>query len=220
MIDLETRDEAVVLSMRAGENRFDPPFIAALDGALDEVERGDPGRPLVLTGEGKFFSNGLDLAWMTDAGDEGAKSLLRDVLALFGRLLVFPRLTVAALNGHAFAGGGMLALAADFRVMRADRGFFCLPEVDLGMPLHPGMTALITARLPRATAHEAIVTGRRYGGTEAVAAGIVDAAAPEDGVLAGALERAAVGRRKSPETLSALKRGLYETTLEALGVPS
>jgi Delta3-Delta2-enoyl-CoA isomerase len=57
----------------------------------------------------------------------------------------------------------MLALAYDLAVMRADRGYFCLPEVVLGMPFTPGMNALIRARLPIAAAHEAMTTGRRYG---------------------------------------------------------
>jgi enoyl-CoA hydratase/carnithine racemase len=218
VIDLETRENAVVLHMRSGENRFNPPFVAAMNQALDDVEGREPALPLVMTGEGRFFSNGLDLEWMTSAGAEGAGGLLKSVLALFGRVLAFPRITAAAINGHAFAGGGMFALAADYRVMRADRGFFCLPEIDLGMPLHPGMTALIASRLPGATAHEAIVTGRRYGGVEAAARGIVDEAVAEDRVLDAALERAAVGVGKSAEAMSALKRGLYEKTLEALGV--
>jgi enoyl-CoA hydratase/carnithine racemase len=217
-IDLEIREQAVVLHMRAGENRFDPTFIAAMNRSLDEVEAHDPALPLVLTGEGKFFSNGLDLDWMSAAGSEGAGALLVDVLALFGRVLAFPRITAAAVNGHAFAGGGMLALAADYRVMRADRGFFCLPEVDLGMPLHPGMTALITARLPGATAHEAITTGRRYGGEDARVAGIVDDAVAEDRVVEAAVGLAAVGLGKRGDVLATLKRGLYEKALEALGV--
>jgi len=219
MIDLETRDDVTVLRMCNGENRFNPGFVAALSAALDRVEGDDPPRPLVLTGDGRFFSNGLDLEWMGGVGGDGAGRLLADVLALLGRLLVFPRLTVAAINGHAFAAGGMLALAADFRVMRADRGYFCLPEVDLGLPLQPGMTALIQARLPAATAHEAIVTGRRYGGADAVAAGIVERALSEDDLLPAAVARAATGAGKSPATLAALKRGLYGAALAALGVP-
>ncbi len=216
MIEVERRTSAVVVHMRDGENRFNPAFIAALGGALDEVEAIDPALPLVLTGEGKFFSNGLDLAWMGGEGASQAGELVGDVLALFARLLEFSRLTVSAINGHAFAGGGMLALATDFRLMRADRGYFCLPEIDLGLPLHPGMTALITARLPGATAHEAIVTGRRFGGEDAVTAGIAETALPAEELLEAAIGRAAVGVGKSTETMRALKQGLYPETLAAL----
>ncbi len=79
-------------------------------------------------------------------------------------MLTFPRPTVAALNGHAFAGGGMLALAHDFSVMRADRGYFCLPEADIGIPFTAPMTALIASRIPQPALHEACTTGRRYQG--------------------------------------------------------
>jgi enoyl-CoA hydratase/carnithine racemase len=63
-----------------------------------------------------------------------------------GRLLCFPVPTIAAINGHAFAGGFMLAFAHDYRIMRTDRGFLCLPEIDLGMGLLPGMNAIIRYR--------------------------------------------------------------------------
>ena len=79
-------------------------------------------------------------------------------------MLALPLITVAALQGHTFAAGAMLSLAHDFRVMRADRGFWCLPEADIGIPFTPGMSALIQARLAPQTAHEAMVTARRYGG--------------------------------------------------------
>ncbi|HTA32823.1 MAG TPA: enoyl-CoA hydratase/isomerase family protein [Solirubrobacteraceae bacterium] len=108
------------------------------------------------------FSNGLDLDWMGAAPPGGAAEVLHGLHALLARLLVFPTATVAAINGHAFAAGAMLALACDARVMREDRGYFCVPEVDLGLPFTPGMTALLKARLSPVTAHEAMVTGRRY----------------------------------------------------------
>lgn len=210
------RGEVAVLHLRGGENRFAPPFLEAFHAALDELAAAPGPLALVTTGEGKFYSNGLDLAWMSGEGKDRAGELLADVFRLFARVLTFPGYTVAAINGHAFAAGLMLALAHDARVMRTDRGYACLPEVDLGLPLHPAMTALIRARLPIATAHEAIVTGRRYGGEEAAAAALVDEAAPEEEVLARAVARAAACAGKNRAVMPALKRGLYEETLRAL----
>jgi enoyl-CoA hydratase/carnithine racemase len=124
--------------------------------------------------------------------------------------------TVAAIQGHAFAAAAMLALAHDQRVMRADRGFFCLPEVDINIPFTPGMSALIQARLPVQVAHEAMTTGRRYGGTDAQRAGIVDYAVEEDAVVPRALELAATLAAKDPGTLATIKRRMYKRVLDVL----
>ena len=216
MIDLERQGDVFVLCMNDGENRFNQKSIAAWNAALDEVENASAPRALVTTGTGKFYSNGLDLDWMTAEGKKQAKAFISSVHALFARMLCFPAITVAAINGHAFAGGGMLALAHDFRVMREDRGYFCLPEIDLGMPLTEGMTALIQSRLPTPICHEAVVTGRRYGGAEAQAAQIVHHALPQTDVLSSAIAIAEPLAQKDPATLSALKKGLYPRTLQKL----
>jgi len=218
MIDLERDGDVFVLRMQGGENRFDVGLLAALDGALHTVEASEGAAALVTTGSGKFYSTGLDLEALADGGAARGREVLARMHALFARLLAFPTATVAALNGHAFAGGAMLALAHDFRVMRRDRGYFCLPEVDLatGRPLTPGMYALIDARLERATFHEALVTGRRYPAPEAVTRGIVHEAVPEDAVLPRAIEMARALAGKDRATLGALKRGLFGSALQAL----
>jgi Delta3-Delta2-enoyl-CoA isomerase len=215
-VSVERSGDVTVLRLTADENRFNPTMLDAIEAVLDEVEAEDGPGAVVLTGEGKFFSNGLDLDWMGSAPPGGAEELLRRVHALLARLLAFPTATVAAINGHCFAAGAMMAAACDARVMRADRGFVCLPEVDIGLPFTPGMTALLKARLPAAAAHEAMTTGRRYGGDQALAAGIVDEAVPEDRVLEAAIERAAALATKPRATLGAIKRNLYADALAAL----
>jgi enoyl-CoA hydratase/carnithine racemase len=216
-VAVERIGEVAVVRMSAGENRFNPGNLDAIEAALDEVEVADgAGTPLVVTGEGKFFSNGLDLDWMSQAPEGEPENVLERVHALFARLLAFPALTVAAVNGHAFAAGGMLALAFDQRVMRADRGFFCLPEADLGLPFSPGMSALISAKLTPAAANEAMVTGRRFGGGDAEAVGIVDAVAAEADVVERAVERAAAGAGRQAAVVAAIKRELYGPALAAL----
>lgn len=216
-IAVERAGDVALLRMRSGENRFHPDNLDGIFAALDEIEGTEGGPvPLVLTGEGKFFSNGLDLEWMGQAEDAERDRSLGRVHGLFSRILTFPSFTVAAINGHAFAAGAMLALACDQRVMREDRGFFCLPEVDLGIPFTGGMAALITGKLPLRSAEEAMVTGRRYGGPDAVAAGIVDEAVAEGEVVNRAIERAVAVAGKPAHAVTAIKRGLYERAVDAL----
>ncbi|MFC4858233.1 enoyl-CoA hydratase-related protein [Actinophytocola glycyrrhizae] len=213
MPTLKRDDDVYVLDLGDGENRFHPDWLAAVNVALDEVENAPA--PLVTTAGGKIYSNGLDLDWLGQHGEQLA-SYVRGVHALLARMLEFPVPTVAAIPGHAFAAGAMLALAHDFRVMRADRGFFCLPEVDINIPFTPGMAALIQSKLTPATAHEAMTTGRRYGGTDAAAAGLVDAAVPAAAVLTTALDRARPLAGKNPQTLMAIKARMYVGPLAAL----
>lgn len=213
MIELSVQDSVHVLHMTNDENRFNSQSVTALNEALDTVEKSELPTALVTVGEGKFFSNGLDLAWMGEAGAEAAKENVHRVHQLLCRMLTFPVITVAALNGHAFAAGAMIALAHDYRVMRKDRGFFCLPEVDIKIPFTETMQALIYARLPRRTAHEACVTGKRYGGELALSCGIVDEVAAEAEVLPRAIALAKSLAGKDRATVGAIKRNAYRDVL-------
>ena len=215
MPTLDRDGEVYLLDLGDDENRFAPDWVAAVTAALDEVSSGDEPRALVTTATGKFWSNGLDLDWM-GAHPEAAGGFVDDVHALLARMLSLPVPSVAACQGHVFAAGAMLALAHDARVMRADRGYFCLPEVDIRIPFTPGMGALIQARLAPATAHEAMTTGRRYGGGEAVAAGIVEAAVDLDDVVPVAVERARGLAGKASPALGAIKEGMYAHALQLL----
>ena len=172
MVDLSQHGPVWILRMDDDENRFNHASVADLHAALDTVEAVEGDRALVTTGTGKYYSNGLDLDWVL-AGD-GTEGFIEEVHRLLGRVLGFPAYTVAAVNGHAFAGGAMLACAHDQIIMRADRGYWCLPEVDLGLPLTPAMYATVAAHLPGPTLAEAVLTGHRYGGVEACAAGIAE----------------------------------------------
>lgn len=215
-----SRDGAVfVLDLGAGENRFSPVWLTAVGDLLTEVAGSPAPRALVTSATGKFWSNGLDLDWLAAHPDE-AGPFVTQVHAILARVLALPVPCVAALGGHCFAAGAMLALAHDQRVMRADRGFFCLPEVDIRIPFTRGMGALLQARLSRATAHEAMTTGRRYGGADALAAGIVDATATEDAVLGAAVARAGALAGKDPGTLGAIKEGMYADALRLLREPA
>ncbi|MEV4636757.1 enoyl-CoA hydratase-related protein [Actinoplanes sp. NPDC049548] len=215
MPTLDRHDDVFVLDLGDGENRFHPDWIAEVTAALDRVERADGARALVTAATGKIYSNGLDLDWL-GRNAERFHEYAVSVHELFARMLSLPVITVAALQGHTFAAGAMLSLAHDFRVMRADRGFWCLPEAEINIPFTRGMSALIQSRLAPRTAHEAMTTARRYGGIEALAAGIVDQAVPEDEVRTAAAGLAAAQAAKAGDTLATIKARMYATVLETL----
>ncbi len=201
------------------ENRFHPDWLGEVEAALDEVEAAPRPCALVTAGAGKFWSTGLDLDWLGGHLDQSAAYLDR-VSLLLARTLSSAVVTVAALNGHAFGVGAMWALAHDFRVMRADRGYFCLPEVDLGLAFEPRLAALTRSRLSPAVAHEAMTTGRRYGGVDALAAGIVEQTATTDELLAAAVAKAGELAAKTKPVRGQIKQTLYSEVLAALRKPS
>jgi enoyl-CoA hydratase/carnithine racemase len=215
MPTLERHDAVFVVDLGDGENRFHPDWLTELDALLDEVEKGDDPRALVTTATGKFYSNGLDLEWLF-AHPEQYDAYVMRVHALLARTLSLPMITVAALQGHTFAAGAMFSLCHDLRVMRADRGFWCLPEADINIPFTVGMSALIQARLAPHAAHEAMVTARRFGGQDAYARQIVDHAVPEEAVRSTAIDLAQAHAAKAGPTLATIKTRLYAPVLAAL----
>lgn len=202
-----------VLDLGDTENRFSPTWLDDVHAALDAAVASPA--PLVVTATGKFFSNGLDLEWLGQNPDSFGDYVVR-VQELFARLLTLQLPTVAAINGHAFGAGAMLAIACDWRVMREDRGYFCFPEVDIDIPFTPGMAALIQAKLTPRAAVDSMTTGRRFGGPDALATGIVDAVAPEPELVARAAGFVAHLAGKNPDTLAAIKATMFAAAAAAL----
>lgn len=202
-----------LLHLGATENRFGPDWLAAFDDALASVIACPA--PLVLTGSGKFFSNGLDLDWIGRHPDQ-LEAYVAQVQELLARVLTLPVPTLAAINGHAFGAGAILSLACDWRVMRADRGYFCLPEVDLGLSFTPGMAALVQDKLTPRAALDAMTTGRRFTGPEARSLGLVDATAAGEDLIEEAVARAAELGGKPASTLGAIKTTMFAGTVASL----
>jgi enoyl-CoA hydratase/carnithine racemase len=213
-INLTYEDKIAVLDLGDDENRFSPAFLDEIDAHLDEI-LGGGAQGLVTTGGGKFYSNGLDLDWLAAHGDQ-AQWYVGRVQGMLARILTLAVPTAAAVVGHAFGAGAMLALAHDFRVMRADRGYFCFPEADIRIPFTPGMAALIQAKLTPQGAVASMTTGRRFGGDDAARLGIVDSTAAEDAVTSAAVEVLHPLGAKDPGTLGAIKQTMFGHAVRAL----
>ncbi|MEB3371561.1 enoyl-CoA hydratase/isomerase family protein [Saccharopolyspora mangrovi] len=201
-----------VLHLGNGENVFTQDWLAEVEDALDKVVA-SPAL-LVTIAAGKHFSNGLDLDWVL-ANPTDLPAYTVRVQALFARVML-PVPTVAAVNGHAFGAGAMLAMAHDWRIMRVDRGYFCFPEVDIQIPFTRGMAALIQAKLSPRAALDAMTTGYRFTGPEAVEAGLVDATAEEAEVLDVAIAKVAALAGKHADTLGDIKSTMYAEVVRHL----
>lgn len=210
---IAVHDEIATLTLGQDENRFSPTWLDAANAGLDRAER--DAKALITIGAGKFYSNGLDLEWLMSNGDQ-AEGYIARVQALLARIVTFPLPTVAAINGHAFGAGAMLAIAHDYRVMRDDRGYFCLPEVDLTIPFTPGMSALIQSKMSPQTALTAMTTGRRFGGPDALESGIADAIAAQSALADAAAGLVAPLVGKNPATLGAIKGTMFASVVAAL----
>jgi Delta3-Delta2-enoyl-CoA isomerase len=214
MPSLTYRDKVAVLDLGDDENRFSPTALEEINRHLDAAVA-DGAQGLVTTASGKFYTNGLDLDWL-GANSDRAQWYVGEVQGLLARVLALPIPTVAALPGHAFGAGAMLALAHDFRVMRADRGYFCLPEVDIRIPFTKGMAALIQAKLTPQAAVASMTTGRRFGGTDALTFGIVDATAAQGAEVDAAVDILTPLAGKDQGTLAAIKSTMFAGAIAAL----
>jgi len=222
LLEVNLDEDVAVLTMNSGENRFNPVFLESYLDTLDRLENETDARTLVVTASHeKIFSNGLDLEWLVpvimDQDIKTTKEFFYLLNRLFKRILLYPMITIAAVSGHAFAGGAILSCAFDFRFMRSDRGFFCLPEIDLGIPLLPGMIALLTKAVPAYKFEEMQLTGKRLTAFECEKHHIITQACPMDALMETALSFAK-NLNKKRDIVQIMKQRTYKHIVRALDV--
>lgn len=186
MITLDTRDGIAVLTLAHGKvSALDVDLCTAIVRALDEVAASD-ARALIVTGTGSAFSAGVDLFRVLDGGAEYLARFLPAMTALFEGLLTFPRPVVAAVNGHAIAGGCIIASACDYRVMAEGTGRIGIPELAVGVPFPALPFEIVRARLSPPVFHDLVLSTRTLPPAEALQLGLVDELAPPETVIARA----------------------------------
>jgi enoyl-CoA hydratase/carnithine racemase len=172
----------------------------------DEL-RAAQGAPLLITGSGDAFSAGLNLKEVQSLNADSARAFLELLEKLFAELYLYPGPTVALVNGHAIAGGAVLTLACDHRVMKQGTGArIGLNETPLGLPFPPLILRLVRSRLARRHRERVILGGELFDAETALELGLVDEIATDASALAG--ERLAV--------LAAYPRAAYAYNKQAL----
>lgn len=210
MIDLCKNGGIYTLTMNNNENTICLDWQEQILEILNELESNfSKGTALIMTGKGKFFSNGVNTDAMYKLDKANREKFWQQTLDIHRRVMLLPFPTVAAINGHAFAGGAFHAMCLDYRIMREDRGWICISEVDANVPIPPPMMEILHAKLPAATVRDAVLTGKRYTADEAILAGFIDHKASSETLLDKAAELATTLASKEPEIFKTLKQTLY-----------
>lgn len=175
---IERRGRVAVVTMTTNPvNAQNRAFFADLHEAFDRLERDHADSPVVLTGTGERFSAGLDLGehFPLFAGDRApVADWFRDYRATNMRLFTYPRPTVAAVNGHAFAGGLITAAVCDYRVAVADGARFALNEVPIGIPMPAVYVRMLAYAWGEPVAARTCLLGETFSPAQAQALGMVN----------------------------------------------
>ncbi|GMN37268.1 hypothetical protein TIFTF001_042602 [Ficus carica] len=230
MCTLEKRGNLFFLTLTGdSDHRLSPSVISSLLTALSQIKsQASRGSALITTAEGsKFFSNGFDLAWAQSAGSSSAAadrlySMVDAFKPVVAALISLPMPTIAALPGHAAAGGLMLALCHDYIVMRKDRGVLYMSEVDIGLPLPDYFAAVMRAKIGSAAVRrDVMLVGRKIKGEEAVAMGIAESAhdSAESAVEAAVRLGEQLARRKwNGEVFAEIRKSMFPELCGVLGI--
>jgi len=174
MIELEDRGNVTILRMAAGKgNALNMQFGSALADAVEELERG-PAKAVVVTGKGSVFGAGVDLPAMIEGGPEYVQRCLPPRHRLFERLVLFPKPIVAAVNGHALAGGAIIMLACDQRLLAHGTARVGLTEVRVGVEFPAWPLEIVRFSTPPQHFPTLVCTGRTFLPEETLARGLVD----------------------------------------------
>ncbi|MGY4155553.1 enoyl-CoA hydratase [Bradyrhizobium sp. USDA 4461] len=215
--EIECSDGVAVVWMDSNKvNRQNPDFFADLEAALDRLSNEYAELPVVLTSSRQIFSAGFDFDYwfpLIRNGDIATVQASYDRFKQINlRLFSYPRPTIAAINGHAYAGGLITAFCCDFRVAVEEDANVTLNEVPIGLAMPSLFTEIIRYAVGTPVAAKATLTGRIYSGVEALEAGIVDVLSSKRHLLETAKRMA---KNLAPDCLAA-----YSFSKEALQAPT
>lgn len=208
MIERTTNDGILTLRFAHGKvSALDIELVDALARAIAEAGVSD-ARAIILTGSGSSFSAGVDLFRLVDGGPEYVERFVPALSRMLLDLFTLDKPVVAAINGHAIAGGAIVAILADHRIMANGSGRIGVPELLVGVPFPPAVLEMLRFAVPMPALQSLVYSGRTMNAGDALAAGVIDEVAEYEALLQRADETA---RR-----LAALPRPVFRLTKRQL----
>ena len=213
-IKAEINEGLLIITMARGKaNALNRPMIEEMNLAVEDARSNKSVRGVVLASDrAKFFSGGFDVLEVFQYDRETMTEFFGRFIDLYEGMMSLPKPVVAAVNGHAFAGGAVLALASDARVMAEGEFGFALNEINLGLALPPGMIRMAISAVGTMRARELVLEGKTIKPAEVLEIGLARELVSPEAVLEQASRRARALAEKPPATFAAIKRSFIEVT--------
>ena len=210
MIDRNDHDGIAVLQLNHGKaSALDLELLEETRRQLATIAASD-ARAVVITGTGNIFSAGVDLFRLVEQGASYVEQFFPAMVDAFHDLFLFPRPVVAAVNGHAIAGGAIINAAADYRIMAAGNGRIGVPELLVGVPFPALALEVVRFGVPAQHIQELVYTGKTLTPEEALRRGIIDEIVEASSLLDRALAVATDLGSRPREAFRLAKRQLRE----------
>jgi 3,2-trans-enoyl-CoA isomerase len=165
---------AIMTLNRGKVNALNEPLIEQLNSSFISLEDDEAVKAIIITGQGKFFSFGFDIPEFFSYSKESFTRYLIKFTQLYTSMFLFPKPIVAALNGHAIAGGCMLSLACDYRIMVSEKAKISLNEISFGAIVFSGSIELLKYCVNQRNAESILFSGKMYSAEEAIRLGLID----------------------------------------------
>ena len=216
-LDLEKNGDVFVVTLDnpSTGNAINTASLSAHREILAELETVKENSAVVVTSsDPKSWCVGLDFDWIREQSEQEFGETFREVEEVFERWALLSLPTIACITGHCIAGGAFLASVMDFRLMRADRGWFAFTEIDVKIPPSPKLYLMADLLPNKQAVRELLLTGRRVGGDEAQKLGLVDESHLQEKLLPRAMEFAQQLAQKDLETYGKIKHLLKRDLVE------
>jgi enoyl-CoA hydratase/carnithine racemase len=217
MIDTKVSDGIAIVTMDHGKaNALDTEFCDAMASRFNELRKSD-AKAVVLTGQGKIFSAGVNLKRLSEGGARYIREFLPALHRLYDAVFFHPKPVIAAINGHAIAGGAVLACCADRRIVARDSGRIGVTEILVGVPFPALAFEIVRCAVPPRYLPEFTLSGATYASDEALRRGWVDEVAEPDELIEDAIAVAKELAVLSPAAFTQTKMQIRQPVTERLG---
>ena len=214
-VQLQKRDGIATLTLARGKvNAINGPLVDQMREQLKSLKHDPEVKAIILTGAGKFFSFGFDVPEFLSFDKAQFARFLIGFTDLYTYLFTYPKPVVAALNGHTIAGGCMLALACDYRVMVTGKARISLNELSFGASVFAGITEMLRFTVGSANAAKVLYSGSMYSAEEAKGIGLIDEVIAEQDLMGAVFKMASALGSKYPPAFAGVKSLLRKNIAE------